>query len=65
MPRLAWTTVFFIHASPRSWDDRCTPLCPAVNGNDAVSDQKISKFFVSHMEESMTGHMAMMEFIKN
>jgi hypothetical protein len=28
-----------------------------VNGTGAVCDQKISKFFVSHWEESMAGHM--------
>jgi hypothetical protein len=38
---------------------------PTVNGNGGVCDQKISKFFVSHMEESMAGHMGVMEFIKN
>jgi hypothetical protein len=37
---------------------------PSVNGNVAVCDQKISKFFVSHVEESMAGHMGVMEFIK-
>jgi hypothetical protein len=36
-----------------------------LNGNDAVSDQKISKFFVSHMEDSMAGHVGVMEFIKS
>jgi hypothetical protein len=28
-----------------------------LKGNDAVCDQKISKFFVSHVEESMAGHI--------
>jgi hypothetical protein len=28
-----------------------------VNGNGAVCDQKISKFFVAHEEESMIGHV--------
>jgi hypothetical protein len=28
-----------------------------VNGTSAVCDQKISKFFESHWEESMAGHM--------
>jgi hypothetical protein len=28
-----------------------------INGNGAVSDQKISKFFVSYMEEAMAGHV--------
>jgi hypothetical protein len=28
-----------------------------VNGNDAVSDEKISKFFVSQVEESVAGHV--------
>jgi hypothetical protein len=37
----------------------------AVNGNDALSDQKISKFFVSHVEESMAGHVGVTEFIKS
>jgi hypothetical protein len=32
-----------------------------VNGNGAACDQKISKFFVSHMEESMAGHVGIME----
>jgi hypothetical protein len=36
-----------------------------VNGNDAVSDQEISKFFVSHVEEYMARHVGVMEFIKN
>jgi hypothetical protein len=36
-----------------------------VNGNGAVSDQKISKFFVSHVEEYMAGHCVQMEFIKS
>jgi hypothetical protein len=35
-----------------------------VNGNDAVSDEKISKFFVSQVEESMAGHMGVVEFTK-
>jgi hypothetical protein len=44
------------HAEPEpehfAWD------CPAsVNSADAVCDQKISKFFVSHLKESMAGHM--------
>jgi hypothetical protein len=29
----------------------------SANGNGVVSGQKISKFFVSHVEESMAGHM--------
>jgi hypothetical protein len=32
-----------------------------VNRNGAVSDQKISKFFVSHMKESMEGHVGINE----
>jgi hypothetical protein len=28
-----------------------------VNDSGAVSDQKISKFFMSHMEKPMAGHM--------
>jgi hypothetical protein len=28
-----------------------------VNSADTVCDQKTSKFFVSHREESMAGHM--------
>jgi hypothetical protein len=30
---------------------------PSVNGAGAVCDQKTSKFFVSHQEESMAGHV--------
>jgi hypothetical protein len=32
---------------------------------DVVCGQKVSKFFVSHMEDSMAGHVSVMEFIKN
>jgi hypothetical protein len=39
--------------------------CGLVKDNDAVGGQKISKFFVSHVEESMAGHMGMMKFIKS
>jgi hypothetical protein len=31
-----------------------------VNSEDAVCDQKTSKFFVSHREESMEGHLGVM-----
>jgi hypothetical protein len=41
-----------------------TEATVSVNGNDEVSD-KISKFFVSHVEESITGHLGIMEFIKS
>jgi hypothetical protein len=34
-----------------------------VNSNYAVYNQ-ISKFFVSHMEESVAGHMGTIKFIK-
>jgi hypothetical protein len=34
------------------------PSSGIVNGNGVVSSQKISKFFVSHMEESMAGHIS-------
>jgi hypothetical protein len=33
------------------------PVLSFVNGAEAVCDQKTSKFFVSHWEESMAGHM--------
>jgi hypothetical protein len=36
-------------------------VSPPVNNNVAISDQKISKFFVPHMEESMAGHVGMVE----
>jgi hypothetical protein len=32
-------------------------ISPTVNSADAVCDQKPFKFFVSHWEESMAGHM--------
>jgi hypothetical protein len=32
-------------------------LCHGINGNGVVCDQKSSKFFVSHVEESIAGHM--------
>jgi hypothetical protein len=32
-----------------------------VNGNGTVSGQKFSKFFVSHVKESLAGHMSVME----
>jgi hypothetical protein len=38
------------------------PMASIVNGNGVVCDQ-ISKFFVSHIEESMAGHVEIMEFI--
>jgi hypothetical protein len=37
----------------------------SVNSNGAVCDQKISKFFVSCVEESMARHLVIMEFIKS
>jgi hypothetical protein len=37
---------------------------PSIAGDDIISDQ-ISKFFVSHVEESMAGHMSVMECIKS
>jgi hypothetical protein len=32
-------------------------VCECVNGTGAVCDQETSKFFVSHQEESMAGHV--------
>jgi hypothetical protein len=46
-----------VHLSP-SFRDGC------VDGSDGVSDQ-ISKFLVPHMEESMAGHIGVMEFSKS
>jgi hypothetical protein len=46
------------------WFDNM-PDCDFVNSNDVVSGQKISKFFVSHVEESMVGHVGVVEFIKS
>jgi hypothetical protein len=43
---------------------QCSFLAFVVS-NDVASNQKISKFFVSHMEESMTGLVGIIEFIKN
>jgi hypothetical protein len=37
---------------------------PSVNGNGAVYNQ-ISKVFVSHVEESMTEYVDIVEFIKS
>jgi hypothetical protein len=48
----------------KAWIFKLTPRT-IVNDNEAVSDQKIPKFFVSHMEESMAVHVGIMEFIKN
>jgi hypothetical protein len=42
-----------------------SPFSRNVNSNAVVCDQKISKLFVSHMEESMARHMGVMEFIKS
>jgi hypothetical protein len=36
----------------------------SVNGNSAVCDQKISKFFVSHWEESIAGHVGVKSLLK-
>jgi hypothetical protein len=39
--------------------------CGTVDGNGAVCDQKFSRFLVSHVEESMAGHVSVLEFISS
>jgi hypothetical protein len=61
---MTWITCALCRIKPAEnrggWRRRCLQrLCQNghVDGNGAVCDQKIPKFFVSHQEESMTGHV--------